>query len=163
MVTYQSIDSLWLYFLLGTAVAVLCHGRGRAPASRGGVGCPCHSILLFLSFPPFPCLQQPFLVKAVKGPVLGSFPTPPPRSQLLLGTGPQLPEGSWVPGASPTLRGPLVSCFCCESGEQGSAGLRRGKGMCFHHALLSSGDDISIFHNHTHIILYTYIDIYYTC
>lgn len=26
--------------------------------------------------------------------------------------------------------------------------------MGFCHALLSSGDDISIFHNHTHIILY---------
>lgn len=66
------------------------------------MGCPCHSTLLFLFFPPFFCLQQPFLVKAMKGPVLGSFPTPS-SSQLLLGTGAPLAEGSWVPGATPAL------------------------------------------------------------
>lgn len=66
-------------------------------------------------------------------------------------------EGSWVPGTTPA---PL-SCFYCESGEQGSAGLGRGTGMCFCHALLSPGGDISIFHNHTHILFY-YIYILYT-
>lgn len=33
--------------------------------------------------------------------------------------------------------------------------------MCFCHALLSPGGDISIFHNHTHILFY-YIYILYT-
>lgn len=38
------------------------------------MGCPCHSTLLFLSFPTFSSLQQPFPVKAIKGLVLSSSP-----------------------------------------------------------------------------------------
>jgi len=157
-VTYQSINSLWLYFLLGTAVTVPCHRTGRALASWGGVECPCHSILLFLSFPPFSCPQQSFVMKPMKGPLLGSFPHSPTMQPA--------PPWHWQREAGCQaqplpLRGPLVSCLCCESGKQGRAGLRRGIGMYFYYALLSPEVDISIFHNHTHII-YVYIHILYT-
>lgn len=131
-------------------------GQGPGQLGRGGVPLPFH--FAFLSFPPFSCPQQSFVMKPMKGPLLGSFPHSPTMQPA--------PPWHWQREAGCQaqplpLRGPLVSCLCCESGKQGRAGLRRGIGMCFYYALLSPEVDISIFHNHTHII-YVYIHILYT-
>lgn len=72
----------------------------------------------FLSFPTFSCLQQPFLVKAMKGPVLGSSPLFYQAASFSLAQEPtwQRESGCQVqplPSARP--------CWCCVSAvNQGS-------------------------------------------
>lgn len=93
----------------------------------------------YFAFPVFPYLFLPAATlpcEGHEGASAGLFPTSLPSSQLLLGTGTQLAEGRWVPGAAPSLCSALlVFCVCCESGEQGSVGLRRGTEVCFCHAI----------------------------
>lgn len=100
-------------------------GHGPGQLRRSEVPLPLH-----FAFPVFPYLFLPEATlpcEGHEGTSAGLFLTPPLSSQLLLGTGTQLAEGRWVPGAALSLCwAVLVLCVCCESGEQGSVGLRRG-------------------------------------
>lgn len=108
MITYQSINSSWLYFLLDTMVMVPCHRMGRGPGQlgRGGVPLPFH-----FAFPVFPSLFQPAAIlryEAHEGTIAGLF------SSLLhhAASSYMAPaEGSWVPGAAPTPAWPTGVMF----------------------------------------------------
>lgn len=107
------------------------------------------------AFPVFPYLFPPAASLPCEGhgPVLVSSPLLYQVASSSLAQGPSWQrEGGCQAQPFPSA-GP---CWCCVSAvNQGSrVVLGSGGGQKVCHVFLSPGDDISIFHNHTHIILY---------